>query len=54
MIILNYLKIVEGPYPFLRIYSQPLIHSVIWFVVIVSITYIISLILKKGNGKVII
>lgn len=54
MIALNILKIVEGPYPFLLIYNQPVIHSVIWTIVILAITYAIALILKKVNGKVII
>jgi len=54
MIVLNILKIVEGPYPFLLIYNQPVIHSVIWTMVILAITYAIALILKKVNGKVII
>ena len=54
MISLNILKIVEGPYPFLLIYNQPVIHSVIWTIVILAITYAIALILKKGNEKVII
>lgn len=54
MISLNILKIVEGPYPFLLIYNQPVIHSVIWTIVILAITYAIALILKKVNGKVII
>ncbi len=54
MIALNVLKIVEGPYPFLLIYKQPVLHSVLWTVIILAITYAIALILKKVNGKVII
>lgn len=54
MIILNVLKIVEGPYPFLRVYEQPILHSIIWTILILAITYVIALILKKVNGKVII
>ena len=54
MIILNVLKIVEGPYPFLRVYEQPILHSIIWTILILAITYAIALILKKVNGKVII
>lgn len=54
MIALNIIKIVEGPYPFLLIYNQPVVHSVIWTIVILAITYAIALILKKVNGKVII
>ena len=54
MIVLNILKIVEGPYPFLLVYNQPVIHSILWTIVILAITYAIALILKKVNGKVII
>jgi len=54
MIALNVLKIVEGPYPFLLVYKQPVLHSVLWTVIILAITYAIALILKKVNGKVII
>ena len=54
MISLNVLKVVEGPYPFLLVYKQPIIHSIIWTVIIFAITYAIALILKKVNGKVII
>ncbi len=54
MITLNVLKIVEGPYPFLLVYKQPVIHSIIWTILILAITYAIALILKKVNGKVII
>lgn len=54
MIALNVLKIVEGPYPFLLVYKQPVLHSILWTVIIFAITYTIALILKKVNGKVII
>ena len=54
MISLNILKIVEGPYPFLLVHNQPIIHSIIWTVLIFAITYAIALILKKVNEKVII
>lgn len=54
MILLNILKLVEGPYPFLLVYNQPAIHSIIWLIVILAITYAIALVLKKVNGKVII
>ena len=54
MILLNILKLVEGPYPFLLVYNQPVMHSAIWLMVILAITYAITFILKKVNGKVII
>ena len=51
---LNILKIVEGPYPFLMVYNQPILQSIFWIAIIYAITYAIALILKKGNEKVII
>ena len=54
MIPLNILKIVQGPYPFLMVYNQPLLQTIFWIAIIFAITYAIALILKKGNGKVII
>lgn len=47
MITLNILKMVEGPYPFLLVYKQPVLHSIIWIIIIFTITYLIALILKK-------
>ncbi len=35
-IILNLLKVIHGPYPFLHVYEQPWFMSVIWFTVIVG------------------
>lgn len=54
MISLNVLKIVEGPYPFLLAYNQPVAVSILWTVIIFAATYAIAFILKKVNGKVII
>lgn len=54
MLPMNILKIVEGPYPFLMVYNQPILQSILWIVIIYAITYAIALILKKGNEKVII
>ena len=42
LIILNLVGMVEGPYPFLKINSQPIYMSVIWFVVIVVLDYFLS------------
>ena len=51
---LNVLCLVEGPYPFLMVYNQPILQSILWIIIIYAITYAIALILKKVNGKVII
>ncbi len=36
LILLNFLRVVEGPYPFLKVYEQPWWMSGIWFVVILG------------------
>lgn len=33
-VILNFAKVVDGPYPFLRVYRQPWYMSVMWFILI--------------------
>ena len=47
LIILNIKGIVDGPYAFLRFNFQPLYQSVLWFILIVGITYPIELVLNK-------
>ncbi len=47
LLVLNIVKILEGPYPFLYVYKQPVYMSVLWFAVIFTITYIINSILMK-------
>lgn len=47
IIILNIIKIVDGPYPFLKIYNQPLLITLIWAFLIIGMSYIIALIIRK-------
>ncbi len=47
LIILNIFKVLEGPYPFLYVYKQPIYISILWFIIIFSITYVINYILMK-------
>ena len=42
MMLLNVLKVVEGPYPFLMVYNQKWYMSIIWIIVIFVVDYIIS------------
>ena len=51
IILLNILNIVKGPYPFLMVYNQPVYATIIWIIVILSICYIMSYVLKKLNIK---
>ena len=46
LLILNLLRIVDGPYPFLRVYNQPIYMSIIWFIIILGMSYLIGLLLK--------
>lgn len=50
-IILNVLKIWEGPYPFLYVYKQPVWMSCIWFVVIVGGALLLAYLLRLANNK---
>lgn len=45
-IILNILKVLEGPYPFLMVRTQPILISIIWVIVIIGFAAVISFILK--------
>ena len=49
-IVLNLLRIVEGPYPFLKYYQQPIYMSVFYTIVIPGGAYLIALGLRKLNS----
>ena len=55
MLILNLLRLYEGPYFFLMVYDQGVLTSVIWFVIIIGgsilISYVLSLMNKKWRLK---
>ncbi|MBE6992054.1 MAG: hypothetical protein E7430_05715 [Ruminococcaceae bacterium] len=48
-IVLNLLRIVEGPYPFLKYYQQPIYMSIFYTIVIPGGAYLIALGLRKLN-----
>lgn len=48
-IVLNLLRIVEGPYPFFKYYQQPIYMSVFYTIVIPGGAYLIALGLRKLN-----
>lgn len=43
LVILNLLRVVDGPYPFLKVYNQPWWASVLWFVSILLLVYYIAI-----------
>lgn len=52
IIILNILRYVEGPYPFLLVYEQPLWQSVVWFITLLLFTYFIGFSIRKIQSKI--
>ena len=46
LIILNILKLVIGPYPFLMVYEQSILISIIWFIIIFTLAYLIGYMLR--------
>lgn len=50
-VILNILRIIRGPYPFLMVYQQPVRVSILWFIILLLITMLIAFILRKLNRK---
>ncbi len=52
LIILNILKIVDGPYPFLKVYDQSIFMSILWGIILISVSLIVSILLIKLNKKV--
>lgn len=50
IILLNIFRILEGPYPFLMVYKQPIYMSIIWIILLEGGTYLLSMalyIIKK-------
>lgn len=51
LIILNIINVVEGPYPFLRVQENPIWMSIIWFIVTVGGSYLLSKAISKIKIK---
>ena len=47
LIILNIFDVVKGPYPFLMVKNQSILASIIWLIIIIGLSYLIAIILKK-------
>jgi len=50
MYTLNYLRVVDGPYPFLKVHDQPWYMSVLWFLVLLIVAYGVAVLLRKLCG----
>lgn len=51
MYIMNFLRIYDGPYPFLRVHNQPWYMSVLWFLALAGLAFCIAFVLRKLCGK---
>ena len=50
-LILNLAKVVEGPYPFLRVYENSILVTIIWFIVIEGGAILLAKLLEMGKQK---
>ena len=50
-ILLNIIGLLEGPYPFLMIRKNGVIQSIIWLIIMIGISYLISFGLLKIKNK---
>ena len=50
-IVLNIMRVLKGPYPFLYVYEQPVWATVFWVVTIISGAYALSRLILVGKIK---
>lgn len=50
-VVLNLVKVIDGPYPFLRVYDQGPVKTVMWIVLIGAMVCFIAFLLKFANTK---
>ena len=48
---LNYFRVYDGPYPFVKVHNQPWYMSVLWLLAIFFVAFVIAVILRKVCGK---
>lgn len=51
MVLLNAFQFIDGPYPFLMVDEQPIYMSIIWFVLIFFLIYLVSFLIFKFSKK---
>lgn len=49
--VLNIMRVVDGPYPYLRVYEQSPLVSVLWFILIIGVSYLLSYVLLAVNKR---
>jgi len=50
-LLLNILKVMDGPYPFLKVYQQPFFISIPWALIMIGGAYLIALGLHSLSNK---
>ena len=48
-VILNILKIMDGPYPFLKVYDQSILMSIFWLILMIGSSYLITILIGNLN-----
>ena len=51
MVPLNYFRVYDGPYPFLKVHNQPWYMSVVWMLAIFLVAFGAAVLLRKMCGK---
>lgn len=52
ILLLNIFRILEGPYPFLMVYKQPIYMSIIWIILLEGGAYFLSMALYKIKKRI--
>ena len=52
ILLLNIFRILEGPYPFLMVYKQPIYMSIIWIILLEGGAYLLSIVLYKIKKRI--
>jgi len=52
ILLLNIFRILEGPYPFLMVYKQPIYMSIIWIILLEGSAYLLSIVLYKIKKRI--
>ncbi len=50
-VLLNLLSVMNGPYPFLKVYSQPVYLSILWLLLIIGVSFLSADIVAKLGRK---
>lgn len=51
-IILNVTRVLTGPYPFLRVYEQPIYMSILWCIIILGTAFILAIIIRRIHNAI--